>query len=204
MIQLDGRRDLHRAVTQLDWLPRDLVEVIGRIETADIAPNRDPTVTLASIIEAAVEHHRPVPRATPQQVATALATPRLVSLETVAVGGHEALSRPDRGLAAADDERGAVAATVARLVLADPGLAVRAWLGDDGVIDRIGDRVIAVLRRPGETKTATRQRCRQEFHAGGKLFSSAAGLQHFGRNAPAGHLADIDATLAALAGRWAG
>jgi hypothetical protein len=205
MIQLDGRRDLHRSVSQLDWLPRDLAEVLGRIEKADVKPHDDPTVTLAAVIEAAVAHHQPLPRATPRQIEAALAAPQLIPLNPgpsgPALAGPEILGRLDPGLQAADEERGVWAASVGRLVRAEPALVVLASLGDDEAIDRIGERVVAALRQPGESKATTRARCRQEFHTAGRLFSSADGVGRFGAQAPAAHLARLDAALATPARR---
>jgi hypothetical protein len=205
MIQLDGRRDLHRSVSQLDWLPRDLAEVVGRIETVDVRPHDDPTVTLAAIIEAAVAHHQPLPRATPQQIEAALAVPQLIPLDPgpgrPAPSTLDALGRLDPDLQAADEERGAWMASVGRLVSAEPVLVLLASLGDDDAICRIGERVVAALRQPGESKATTRARCRHEFHAAGRLFTSAEGLGRFGAQAPPLHLAKLDAALATMASR---
>jgi hypothetical protein len=205
MIQLDGRRDLHRAITQLDWLPRDLAEVLARIETAaGIATDDEPTVVLAAIIEAAVTHRQPIPRASPAQIRSALAAPQLLAIDTTsrAVAGT-ALSARDRRLEATDDRPGELTAAVGRLIGADPGLVVRASLGDHQAIDRIGQGVIAALRLPGETNTCTRQRFRHELQTVGRLFTSADGLVCFGHQAPQRHLAQLDASLAELAGRRA-
>jgi hypothetical protein len=200
MIQLDGRRDLHRAVTQLDWLPRDLAEVLARIETAPgIAPDDEPTVVLAAVIEAAVAHHQPIPRASPGQTQAALTAPQLVALD--ATSG--AFAAPDRRLEAADDRPGELTAAVGRLIGAEPGLVARASLGDHQAIDTIGQGVIAALRQPGESHACTRLRFRREFLTAGRLFASADGLVCFGHHAPQRHLAQLDANLAELAGRLA-
>jgi hypothetical protein len=210
MIQLDGRRDLHRAITQLDWLPRDLAEVLARIETATgIAPDDEPTVVLAAVIEAAVAHHQPIPRATPGQIHAALTAPQLVALDTRSsavtanAATHRALAGLDRRLEAADDRPGELTAAVGRLIGADPGLVARASLGDRHAIDTIGHGVIAALRQPGETTACTRQRFRREFQTAGRLFASADGLVCFGHQAPQRQLAQLDANLAELAGRLA-
>jgi hypothetical protein len=210
MIQLDGRRDLHRAVTQLDWLPRDLAEVLVRMETAGgIAPSDDPTVVLAAIIEAAVTHRQPVPRATVHQVEAALSAPQLIPLDTttLAVAAtttiHQALGTGDPSLEAPDDHPGRLTAAVGRLIGADPSLVARASLGDHQAIHRIGQGVIAALRQPGETNACTRRRCQREFDDAGRLFTSADGLVSFGNHHPAFHLAQLDASLAELAGRQA-
>jgi hypothetical protein len=50
MIQLDAKRDMHREVSQLDWLPRELSEVLDRARVAGISLDADPTVTLAALI----------------------------------------------------------------------------------------------------------------------------------------------------------
>jgi hypothetical protein len=210
MIQLDGRRDLHRAITQLDWLPRDLAEVVARMETATgIAPGDEPTVVLAAIIEAAVAHHQPIPRATPGQIQAALAAPQLVALDTrsaavaATAAAHRALAALDRELEAADDRPGELTAAVGRLIGADPGLVARASVGDRQAIDTIGHGVIAALGQPGETHACTRQRFRREFQTAGRLFASADGLVCFGHRAPARHLAQLDANLAEQTGRRA-
>ncbi len=204
MIQLDGRRDLHRAVTQLDWLPRDLAEVLARIDAAGIAAGQDPTLTLAAIVEAAVDHHQPVPRATPRQIEAALATPQLVPLDSLSSArspADDARWASDAALDALDQQRGAVMARIGRLVEVEPALVVLAALGDDQAINRIGERVIAALRRPGETRATTRQRCRHEFHLAGRLFASAEGLGCFGEQARPADLADLDTTLSDMACR---
>jgi hypothetical protein len=210
MIQLDGRRDLHRAVTQLDWLPRDLSEVLARMEaTGTLASREDPTVVLAAIIEAAVTHHQPVPRATLAQIEAALSAPHLIPFDTTATpiaatgAVHQALAACDPNLAAADDRPGHLTAAVGRLIGAHPSLVARASLGDHQAIHQIGQGVIAALRQPGETDAGTRQRCRQEFNAAGRLFTSADGLVCFGRESPARQLAQLDANLAELVGRIA-
>jgi hypothetical protein len=210
MIQLDGRRDLHRAITQLDWLPRDLAEVLVRMETAGgIAPCDDPTVVLAAIIEAAVTHRQPVPRATLRQVEAALSAPQLIPLDatTMTVAAtttiHQALGAGDPSMEAADDHPGRLTAAVGRLIGADPSLVTRASLGDQQAIHRIGQGVIAAMRQPGETSACTRLRCQREFDNAGRLFTSADGLVSFGDHHPAFHLAQLDASLAELAGRRA-
>ena len=201
MIRLDGRRDLHRAVTQLDWLPRDVAEIVARLEPGDAAPGRDPTVILGGIIEAAVEQGHPVPRATPSQVRTALAAPHLVPLDGpgAMVGAPPGiLGRRDPRLHAVEEQHGELTASVARLVGAQPGQVVQASLGDDATIARIGDLVVAALRRPGETRATTRLRCRRELHADGRLFTSSEGLRAFAGDDGQRHLAQLDAALAAL------
>jgi hypothetical protein len=202
MIQLDGRRDLHRAVTQLDWLPRDLSEVLARMEAVGgVAGREDPTVVLAAIIEAAVSHHQPVPRATLGQIEAALSAPQLTPLDTRTTAVATVSADPD--LVAADDRPGHVTAAVGRLIGAHPSVVTRASLGDHQAIQRIGQGVIAALRQPGETDAGTRQRCRKEFDSAGRLFTSAGGLVCFGQQTPARQLAQLDANLAELAGRVA-
>lgn len=210
MIQLDGRRDLHRAVTQLDWLPRDLAEVLVRMgTTGDIASRDDPTVVLAAIIETAVAHRQPIPRATLRQVEAALSAPQLIPLETTAMTAtarttiHQPLDSRDHSLESPDDHPGHLTAAVGRLIGADASLVARASLGDHQAITRIGQGVIAALRQPGETSACTRLRCRREFDDAGRLFTSADGLVSFGDHTPPRHLAQLDADLADLAGRLA-
>jgi hypothetical protein len=207
MIQLDGRRDLHRAVTQLDWLPRDLSEVLARVE-APVEPGDDPTVVLAAIIEAAVTHHQPVPRATLGQIEAALSAPQVVPLDIAAANavpgaGHHLLGEADPDLTAADDRPGHLTAEIGRLIGAHPSLVARASLGDHQAIHRIGQGVIAALRQPGETDAGTRQRCRQELRVAGRLFTSPDALASFGLHVPARQLAELDASLAELVGRIA-
>ena len=201
MLRLDGRRDLHRAVSQLDWLPRDVAEIVARLDPADAARDGDPTVTLGAIIEAAVEQGHPVPRATPTQVQTALDAPHLVALDgppTTAGGASETLGLRDPRLEAAEEQRGVLTASVATLVRAHPGQVVQASLGDDLAIAGIGDLVITALRRPGETRATTRQRCRRELCTDGRLFTSAEGLRSFAGDECPRHLAQLDAAMAAL------
>jgi hypothetical protein len=200
MIRLDGRRDLHRAVTQLDWLPRDVAEIVARLQPGDTAAGRDPTVTLGAIIEAAVDHGHPVPRATASQVRTALTAPHLVPLDGsgTMIAPSGSLGRHDPRLTAAEEQHGELTASVARLVRAQPSQVVQASLGDDLAIAAIGDQVVAALRRPGETRATTRQRSHRELRAEGKLFTSSEGLRAFAGDGCLHHLAQLDAALAAL------
>jgi hypothetical protein len=200
MLRLDGMRDLHRAVSQLDWIPRDVGEIVARLEPGDRASLPDPTVVLGAIIEAAVEHGRPVPRATPTQVGTALRAPRLVPLQ--GPGAPAGVSVATMGgvdpcLEAAEEQRGALTAEVGRAVRAHPTETARASSGDDVAIAEIADLVLAALRRPGETKAMTRLRCRRLVATGGRLFAGAdgSGNRADGRRA---RLTRIDAALAAL------
>jgi len=208
MIQLDGRRDLYRAVTQLDWLPRDLAEVLGRLETAvGVAPSDDPSEVLAAMIDAAVSHHQPVPRASLRQVEAALSAPRLVPVDTTGADAatsaafQRRLSKADPALESGDDQPGRLTAAVGRLIGADAGVVARASLGDHAAIAEIGHGVIAALRQPGETSTRARQRCKREFDSAGRLFASGDGLACFGDRAPAPDLVQLDADLVELARR---
>jgi hypothetical protein len=208
MIQLDGRRDLHRAVTQLDWLPRDLAEVLGRLETAGgVAPGDDPSEVLAAMIEAAVSHHQPVPRATLRQIEAALSAPRLIPLDTTgtdvatAAACQHGLSEGDPALEWGDDQPGRLTAAVGRLIGADPSVVARASLGDHAAIAKIGHGVIAALRQPGESSARAQQRCRREFDSAGRLFASGDGLACFGHRTPAPDLVQLDADLVELAQR---
>jgi hypothetical protein len=201
MLRLDGMRDLHRAVSQLDWIPRDVGEIVARLEPADRASHRDPTVVLGAIIEAAVEHGRPVPRATPTQVRAALRAPRLVPLEAPGAGaGLSAgtMGRTDPGLEAAEEQRGALTAEVGRAVHAHPAQTARASSGDDVAIAEIGDLVLGALRRPGETKAMTRLRCRHLLATGTELSTGADGSGDRGGPGRRPRLTRIDAALAAL------
>ena len=205
MIQLDAKRDMHREVSQLDWLPRELSEVVDRARMAGIRLDEDSTVTLAALIDASVEAGQPLPRVSARQVATALNAPELVPLDAPFGPGrgwqpHDGgIGVCDAGLEAVDDRPGEAAAAIAALVIDDQDTVVRAFLGDPAALKTVADRVVAALRRPGETLVATRVRCREQFRTTGQLLAVEEAAGRF-PGAAAGDLAALDSALRAAIG----
>jgi hypothetical protein len=203
MIQLDAKRDMHREVSQLEWLPQELAEVVDRARVAGISLDDDPTVTLAALIEASIDAGQPLPRVSAERVRTALSAPNIVTLDAPAGENWPALLSTvgalDPALEAADDHRGEAAAALARLIVDDQATIVRAFLGEPAAIRSVADRLIATLRQPGEGAVATRRRCRDLFWTTGQLLSAQAATGRF-PDAAAGDLAAIDAALRAAVG----
>jgi hypothetical protein len=121
MLQLDGRRDMHREITRLDWRAAGL----GSLSSI---PPHDP-----------------------------------------------ALAVPDPDLDAVAEQRGAAASGIASLLGREPTLVALAFLGDAGAIREVGEHLVATIHKPGETLSATRRRCREEFRSTGRLLGSALG-----------------------------
>jgi hypothetical protein len=121
MLQLDGRRDMHREIARLDW------RADGLGSLSSIAPH-DP-----------------------------------------------ALAVPDPELDAVGEQRGVAASRIATLLGREPTLVALAFLGDAGAIREVGDHLVAAIHKPGETLSATRRRCREEFRSTGRLLGGAPG-----------------------------
>jgi hypothetical protein len=206
MIQLDVRRDMFRALSQLDWLPRELGEVVERARSAGIALHADAAVTLAALIEASIEAGLPLPRVSARQVRAALSTPELVSLDAPLPDRHG--FQPEEGgvcvmdpaLDAVDDQPGRAAAAIAELVARDRRTVLGAFLGDPAALKAVADAVVLALRRPGEAMPSTRRRCRDQFLATGALFSADTARERF-PGKPAGELGALDAALCSALGR---
>jgi hypothetical protein len=196
MVHLDGKRDMHRAVSQLDWLPRDLTQVVQRAHLAGIQLDSDPDVTLAALADAALDNGQALLRVTAEQVRTALTTPEMESFDAPWGGGHAwqppegGLSAPDPALDAVESQPGRTAATIAALVSSDPATIAGAFLGDPTAVQQVAEQLLARLRRRGEPLGATRHRTRQKFLSSGRLLRGAAFP-----GVPAGRLGALDASL---------
>jgi hypothetical protein len=88
MIHLDAKRDMHRAISQLDWLPRELSELVHRAQLAGIELDAEPDVTLAALVAASLDNGQPLPRVSADQVRAALAAPELDSFDAPWGSGH--------------------------------------------------------------------------------------------------------------------
>jgi hypothetical protein len=86
-----------------------------------------------------------------------------------------ALAVPDPALDAAEGHAGAATRGIAEWLGYEQGLVFLAGLGDPGAIREISDRLVATVRRPGETGRAARRRCRDEFRSTGRLLSAGHG-----------------------------
>jgi hypothetical protein len=205
MIQLDAKRDMHREVSQLEWLPRELAEVVDRARVAGITLDNDPTLTLAALIEASIEAGQPLPRVNARRLQIALSAPNIVMLDGPLVPGWDwssmesVIGEPDPAFDAVEEHRGEAAAAVASLVVDDQDTVVRAFLGDPAAIKTVADRLIATLRTPGEGLLATRRRCRDQFRTTGRLLSADAVRARF-PDIATGDLAAVDAALRAAIG----
>jgi hypothetical protein len=205
MIQLDAKRDMHREVSQLDWLPRELSEVVDRARVAGITLDPDPTVTLAALIDAALDGGQPLPRVSARQVQAALSAPELVPLDAPLGPWHGwqpqdgGTGAPDPALDAIDNQEGEAAAALAGIVMDDEETVARAFLGDPAAVKAVADRVVAALRRPGEALVSTRRRCAGQFRTTGRLLSTEGGTTGF-PDTDAGVLLALDAALRAAIG----
>ena len=197
MLRLDGRRDMGREITRLDWLPADAMAALTVDETGDPDCGDDPDATLAVLADAAEVLGRALPRITPAQLGAALRAPALLEYEQTAdatVAGPELLTP--------DDTAGGpgLTATVARLVSDDEEFIGSAAAGDPGALRRVGDQVVRRLSERSETPKLARHRCWEEFQQSGHLFASPIGLARFGAVADPDSLAAVDECLRRAAG----
>jgi hypothetical protein len=196
MVHLDAKRDMHRSVSDLDWLPRDLSEVVHRALVEGITLSGDADFALAALLETSIRNHQPLPRVTAEQVRAALSAPELQSFEAPLPmtrgwqppeGG---LSEPDPALDDIDLPPGQAAAAVATLVTGDRATVAGAFLGDPASVRAVADGVLARIRRRGEDRATTRSRSRQRFLTSGRLLRSPGFA-----DVPTVHLAALDAAL---------
>jgi hypothetical protein len=193
MLRLDGRRDLHREVTHLDWLPADAVAAITLAHACGIDLHGDSTTASKAIAEAADRLRLPALRIGPGQLEATLRAPGLIAhAATVAatVAGPEEDNR----------DEGRVAETVARLVSTNTDLIALARVGDPRALKRVGDQVIRSLSASGHVTRLARQQAWDDFRQSGQLFTSAAGRQRFGDAAGPATLSIIDDCLRRAAG----
>jgi hypothetical protein len=89
------------------------------------------------------------------------------------LGPYDAvLAVPDPALDAAEGHAGAATRGIAAWLGYEQGFVFLAGLGDPGAIREVSDRLVATVRRPGETVRATRRRCRDEFRSTGSLLTA--------------------------------
>jgi len=193
MLRLDGRRDLHREVTHLDWLPADAVAAITIAQACGIDLRADSTTTSKAIAEAAERLRLPGLRIGPGQLEATLRAPGLIAHAAVVAA---TMPGPDDG----DADEGRVAETVARLVTTDTNLIALARAGDPRALKRVGDQVIRKLSPSGRVTRLARQQAWDEFRQSGQLFTSTTGQQRFGDAAGAATLSAIDDCLRRAAG----
>lgn len=188
MLRLDGRRDLHREVTRLDWLPAEAVAALSLADAYGIDRHRDPAAAWSALVNATERRGRGLPRIAPSQFEAAMRAPALLAQAAMA-----AATLPEPDLDGGDV--GQVAGTVARLVTADPHLIALARAGDPKAIKRVGDQVVRRL-------SPTRQRSVlwDEFQRSGQLFATPIGRRRFAAVADPGTLAAIDKCLQRAAG----
>ena len=204
MLRLDGRRDMHREISRLDWLPPEAAVVVALAAAAGVGPGSGPSATLAALTDAVERAGRRLPRVGPRQVHAALTAPPITPLEQLPAAYLDAtVPRVELEVDGVEEQPGRVAAEVARLVSDDPALVALARQGDDVALGRVGAKVLAALGRGRESAAATRRRCWADFHDTGRLFDTDGGRQGL-LPATAMSLAAIDEALrhaAGLAGR---
>jgi hypothetical protein len=198
-LRLDGRRDMHREVSRLDWLPADAAAAVTLAGACGVTRKEDPSATLAELTAAADRLGRSMPRIAAAPLDAALQAPALLEQQVAAsatVAGPEV-----DGLDALSHHQGRqVVATVARLVTDDTELIESAADGDPRALGRIGDRVVNRLSGTRESRQVARCRCWEEFQSTGRLFATAAGRKGFGTAIDPGSLAAIDECLRRAAG----
>jgi hypothetical protein len=170
MIHLDAKRDMHRAVSDLDWLPRELTETVYRARQAGIALDAEPDLTRAALLEDCLLNGRPLPRVSAAQVHTALTAPVFLSLDARPLP-DAGLYAPDPRLDDVDDQPGRAAATVAALVSSDPTTVSGVFEGDPRAVQKVAERVVARISQPAENRQAVRERARRRFLVSGQLLT---------------------------------
>jgi len=200
MIQLDAKRDMHREIASLDWLPRELSEVADRARALGLTPPADPSLALADLLDQGHLAGHPALRVSPAQVDAALRAPEIVSLDAPlprAAGRHAPPPEPggeDPGIEALGAGHGRRAAALARLVTDDPETVVGALEGDPRAVRVVAAGVVRALRHPGERPAATRRRWREALRAADAGAAGVAG----GREAQVRTADALDALTAAV------
>jgi hypothetical protein len=194
MLRLDGRRDMHREVYRLDWLPADASAALTLAEASGVSRQEDPSATMANLATAAERMGRPLPRVTAAVLDVALRASALVENELAGVAA------PAPGPEAIDSDDGQTAAAVARLVTTDAELIALARAGDPRALSQIGDQVVRKLVERDESPSQARRRCWEHFERSGEFFASPAGLKRFRCDSDVHTLAAMDESLARAAG----
>jgi len=193
MLHLDGRRDMRREVSHLDWFPEDAVAAVTLADACGVRRQADPLATLAALCEGADRLGEAPPAITAPDLDAVLRARALLV--------HELAGAPaNAGADLSDRERGQVAARVARLVSDDDELIARAAASDSRALAKVGNQVVHRLRDGGESPSAARRRCWDQFQESGQLFTTPAGLTRFADVADALSLAAIDECLRRAAG----
>jgi hypothetical protein len=188
MLRLDGRRDLHRELIRLDWLPADAVAALALAEACGIDRNADPAAVWNAVVVASDRLGLPALRSGPAQLEAALRAPGEAARAAAAAA---TLAGPDVD----GDEAGPVAASVARLVTSDTELITLAGEGDPRALKKVGDKVVRGLSAPRLSLRAARDGIWEEFLQTGQLFTTATGHERFGAVADAATLGAIDECL---------
>jgi hypothetical protein len=111
------------------------------------------------------------------------------------------LAAPDPALDAAEGQPGAATRGIAELLGYEQGVVVLARLGDPGAIREVGGRLVATIRRPGESLSGTRRRCRDDFRSTGRLLTRGYGAREpVAALADGRRLAALDEALCASVG----
>jgi hypothetical protein len=194
MLRLDGRRDLHREISRLDWLPADASAALTLAEACGVHRQADPSATMADLVAAAERRGRSLPRITPSVLDVALRAPALVEHEMAT------MAAPVPGPDATDEDGGLTAATIARLVTSDEELIALARAGDPRALSQVGGRVARKLVERGENQAQARRRCWEHFQQSGELFASPTGLERFRSVSDIHTLAALDESLGRAAG----
>jgi hypothetical protein len=172
MLHLDGRRDLQRELSQLDWLPADVAAAVALAEACGIERRRDPSATLAAVLDAAERLDQALPRVGAGPLDAALRAPALLEYEALA---SATVAGPD----AVDHDAGQTAAGVARLVTDDAALIDQVVTGDPSALRRVGDQVVRRLGDRQADPGLVRRRCWEQFQRSGQLLASPTGRQRF-------------------------
>lgn len=195
MLRLDGRRDMHREVFRLDWMPVDSASALVVAQVCGVNRQRDPAATLSELM-AGVERLglSSFPRIGATQLDVAMRAPGLVEHERIA---HEVLPGPEAEgpTRRSGPPPGVVAARVARLVTDDRQLIDRAAAGDGRALAQVAEHVVRRLGERREAPRLVRRRCWEHFLGTGQLFTSPIGLDRFSSAAGPGRLAAIDRSL---------
>jgi hypothetical protein len=169
MLRLDCRRDMHREISRLDWLPADAMAGLTLAEGWHRHGASDPAATWATVVAAVEGEGRPRPRIAPAPLCAALQAPAfLLHHQTTTV-------EPDDP----NDAGTAVVASVARLVTEDEVLVSSAADGDPKALGLVGRKVLRRLSSRREALPAAQNRCWDEFQRTGHLFAGPAGLAEF-------------------------
>jgi hypothetical protein len=188
MLRLDGRRDLHRELLRLDWLPADALAALALADACGVDRNGDPAAIWDAAVAASDRLGLPALRSGPTQLEAALRAPGEVARAAAATA---TLAGPDDD----DDKGGPVAASVARLVTSDTALITLAGEGDPRALKQVGEKVVRGLSAPRLSLRMAREGIWEEFRDSGQLFTTAIGQQRFGAAADAGTLGAIDECL---------